>query len=432
MIFIGDKMQFHAFGNSSVRQRSDGFVSATDMCKEYGRTFTPYGKLVGTKTQVSTLTEEIGCNPVQIERGGTTPLRGTWVHPLLAVSLARWLDSAAATVVIGWVAPRVITPAPPPVTAPAPPPVATITIITTTTTTTTSPSVVPVTAPVVIPALPPVEPRVTKILAPPKVAAREKKARQEEKAREEKAREEKARQETAREETAREEKARQEEKAREETIKLAADELAKVEQAAKILEEEEIKKQKAATEQKEKAPIHTREMVEQEELVAKISEKEKIIENAVPTYDLDAQYLVPIITIIDQKLNATVAAWETFEWGADRIIEACYAIGEKVKQLASAYPAAEKFSDANDNAHDTRVAEQWVDMIMSREKTVTEREKIVAMREETVAVREKIVAMREETVAVREKIVAMREETVAARENYNPADDELFDMDELT
>ena len=78
-----------------VRQRmSDGYFSATDICDAAGKYWGHYRENNRTLEYLETLSQSLG-----IPRGllthsitnGPRNLRGTWVHPQVAVHLAQWL-----------------------------------------------------------------------------------------------------------------------------------------------------------------------------------------------------------------------------------------------------------------------------------------------------------------------------------------------------
>lgn len=87
------------------RRPTDGFVNATAMCKAYGRLFADYRRLDRTTQYLQALSGSMG-NPIDllIQSISTGPnhLRGTWVHPRIAVDLARWLHPEFAVWMDGW------------------------------------------------------------------------------------------------------------------------------------------------------------------------------------------------------------------------------------------------------------------------------------------------------------------------------------------
>ena len=95
----------HSYGTFSVRQRnSDGYLSATDMCKIYGKTFAQYKKSSTTKAYLSAVEAIFGKSLVQTKSGGGLD-RGAWVHPYVAVYLSRLLNMSLVPAAVGWANP---------------------------------------------------------------------------------------------------------------------------------------------------------------------------------------------------------------------------------------------------------------------------------------------------------------------------------------
>jgi hypothetical protein len=100
------------------RRPSDGYVNATAMCKAYGKLFNDYRRLDRTTQYIAALERsmaETDCGAavtgfpvtgkpdlVQTIQGGLSHLQGTWVHPRIAVDLARWLHPEFAVMMDGW------------------------------------------------------------------------------------------------------------------------------------------------------------------------------------------------------------------------------------------------------------------------------------------------------------------------------------------
>jgi hypothetical protein len=100
------------------RRPSDGYVNATAMCKAYGKLFNDYRRLDRTTQYIAALERsmaETDCGAavtgfpvtgkpdlVQTIQGGLPHLQGTWVHPRIAVDLARWLHPEFAVMMDGW------------------------------------------------------------------------------------------------------------------------------------------------------------------------------------------------------------------------------------------------------------------------------------------------------------------------------------------
>lgn len=100
------------------RRESDGWVNATAMCQAGGKRLNDYVRLDRTSEYVCALQHAIAgqtpCaaavagNPatlpavIETRQGGAAHLQGTWVHPRLAVDLARWISPAFAVWMDGW------------------------------------------------------------------------------------------------------------------------------------------------------------------------------------------------------------------------------------------------------------------------------------------------------------------------------------------
>lgn len=91
------------------RRDSDGYVDATAMCQANGKRWNDYQRLDRTQEYLKAL-EAVTGNPatgdqaqlIQMTQGGPAHLQGTWIHPRLAVDLARWLNPAFAVWMDGW------------------------------------------------------------------------------------------------------------------------------------------------------------------------------------------------------------------------------------------------------------------------------------------------------------------------------------------
>ncbi|MEB3275788.1 MAG: KilA-N domain-containing protein, partial [Cyanobacteriota bacterium] len=81
------------------------------MCKANGRLFADYARLARTQeylTALAAVVTPVAGNPITASslictiQGGTPALQGTWIHPRLAVDLARWISPAFAVWMDGW------------------------------------------------------------------------------------------------------------------------------------------------------------------------------------------------------------------------------------------------------------------------------------------------------------------------------------------
>ena len=90
------------------RRPADGYVNATAMCKAGGRRWNHYQANDRTEGYIAALAADAGIpatgNPGLIDsiKGGRPELQGTWIHPRLAVDLARWISPAFAVWMDGW------------------------------------------------------------------------------------------------------------------------------------------------------------------------------------------------------------------------------------------------------------------------------------------------------------------------------------------
>jgi hypothetical protein len=94
-------------GDKVIRQRvSDGYLSATDMCKANGKLYGNYIATNPTKEYLKELSLDMKLpvpQLVEVKRGGRYDQQGTWVHPRVATHLAMWLSPKFAVKVSKWV-----------------------------------------------------------------------------------------------------------------------------------------------------------------------------------------------------------------------------------------------------------------------------------------------------------------------------------------
>jgi len=104
------------FHGATIRQRSDGYLDATAMCKATGKRLNNYIRNNTTKDFLIELSDFLSKNPValigvseqnqqliQIVKGGTPESQGTWVHPYVSINLAQWCSPMFAVLVTNWV-----------------------------------------------------------------------------------------------------------------------------------------------------------------------------------------------------------------------------------------------------------------------------------------------------------------------------------------
>jgi hypothetical protein len=88
-----------------TRRDSDGFADATAMCQACDKRWGNYLQLDTSRAYIQALSDSLGIPADQLILSTTTGpnhLRGTWIHPRLAVDLARWLSPAFAVWMDGW------------------------------------------------------------------------------------------------------------------------------------------------------------------------------------------------------------------------------------------------------------------------------------------------------------------------------------------
>ena len=90
-------------GTPIARRTSDGYVNATAMCKANGKQWNDYWRTDRATTYLEALGAETGI-PVSTLclslKGGAR--QGTWVHPQVAVELARWISAPFAVWMDSW------------------------------------------------------------------------------------------------------------------------------------------------------------------------------------------------------------------------------------------------------------------------------------------------------------------------------------------
>jgi hypothetical protein len=90
-----------------IQQRlMDGYINATALCKASEKQLSHYLENGSTKAFLEELSSDIGIpitELVQIIKGGTPQLQGTWVHPQVAINLGQWASPKFAVMVSKWV-----------------------------------------------------------------------------------------------------------------------------------------------------------------------------------------------------------------------------------------------------------------------------------------------------------------------------------------
>ena len=87
------------------RRTTDGYVDATAMCKANGKEWKHYFETDRAHRYLGALSGSVGIPTDHLFRSITTgpnDRRGTWVHPQLAVDLARWISAPFAVWMDSW------------------------------------------------------------------------------------------------------------------------------------------------------------------------------------------------------------------------------------------------------------------------------------------------------------------------------------------
>jgi KilA-N domain len=87
------------------RRDGDGYADATAMCQANGKRWNHYQENDRTTAYIQALAASLNLPADQLVLTTTTGpnhLRGTWIHPRLAVDLARWLSPEFAVWMDGW------------------------------------------------------------------------------------------------------------------------------------------------------------------------------------------------------------------------------------------------------------------------------------------------------------------------------------------
>lgn len=109
----------HKLEKININQRAhDGYINATALCKVSGKLFADYYRLRATSEFLEELSNQleipiiskkgsmgipIDLSLIQTITDGVNDLRGTWVHPQVAINLAQWASPKFAVSVSKWV-----------------------------------------------------------------------------------------------------------------------------------------------------------------------------------------------------------------------------------------------------------------------------------------------------------------------------------------
>ncbi len=105
----GDSLVVRTWNDTPIARRSiDGYVNATAMCRANGKEWFGYVRTDRAKEYISALEASLQGSPqksgdlIQVIGTGSNESRGTYVHPRLAVDLARWINPEFAVWMDGW------------------------------------------------------------------------------------------------------------------------------------------------------------------------------------------------------------------------------------------------------------------------------------------------------------------------------------------
>lgn len=93
-------------GHAIQRRLADGYVNATAMAKAGGKHLPHYFATLRGRDYIQALQGSVGIPTdllAQTVTSGPNASRGTWVHPRLAVDLARWISPEFAVWMDGWI-----------------------------------------------------------------------------------------------------------------------------------------------------------------------------------------------------------------------------------------------------------------------------------------------------------------------------------------
>ena len=93
-------------GHVVMQRASDGYVNVATICAKYGKLIDDYWRMQATKDYLKVLWSAIGKAIPELvitTAGGTPDVRGTWVHPRVAVDIAAWCSHSFAVWMDDWV-----------------------------------------------------------------------------------------------------------------------------------------------------------------------------------------------------------------------------------------------------------------------------------------------------------------------------------------
>jgi hypothetical protein len=101
-------------GTPISRRTTDGYVNATAMCRANGKQWSKYRESDRCQTYLDALAETSEIRMFDLIESRQGQGGGTWVHPQVAVDLARWISAPFAVWMDGWFLESVQQPQPQP------------------------------------------------------------------------------------------------------------------------------------------------------------------------------------------------------------------------------------------------------------------------------------------------------------------------------
>ena len=92
-------LQKFEYNGQVIEQRGDGFVNGTAMCQANGVLIGGWLRLKQTESYIEALASDMQISITEltdIKQGGDSRQQGTWIHPLLALNLGRWISDPFA------------------------------------------------------------------------------------------------------------------------------------------------------------------------------------------------------------------------------------------------------------------------------------------------------------------------------------------------
>jgi hypothetical protein len=108
------------YPQQTLRRTVDGYVNATAMCRANNKQWSKYRESDRCQTYLEALAETSGIRMFDLIESRQGQGGGTWVHPQVAVDLARWISAPFAVWMDGWFLESLQQAQPAPVVSPPP------------------------------------------------------------------------------------------------------------------------------------------------------------------------------------------------------------------------------------------------------------------------------------------------------------------------